>query len=263
MLFLEFIIDILAGGFVGFVIGMTGVGGGIIIMPVLRFLGLPLDVAVGTSSLYSFIVKIYAYYRHHVLKSINYSSAIRFLTGAVPGVLISSFFVSNYKRQYPHDYQNFSDILNYFIVFAICLALIFILLKPSKDTKNKKFENLSFKNRLSGILLGFMVGFIMGGTGVGGGALIIPVLIIFFSLNTINTVGTSIFIALIVMMVSSVVHISNGNYEIKTALLLISGSFIGTYFGAELAKKTPDKMLRKIIMFIIIISAILMLIPMD
>ena len=263
MLFLEFIIDILAGGFVGFIIGMTGVGGGIIIMPVIRFLGLPLDVAVGTSSLYSFIVKIYAYYQHHVLKTIHYPSAIHFLTGAVPGGLISSFFISNYKKQYLHDYQNFSELLNYFIVFAICLALVFLLLKPLKDTKNKEFKNLSFKDRLFGMLLGFVVGFIMGGTGVGGGALIIPVLIIFFNLNAINTVGSSIFIALVVMMVSSVVHISNGNYDLKTALLLISGSFIGTYFGAGLAKKIPDKMLRKIIMFIIIISAILMLIPMD
>lgn len=85
------VVRLVCGLAIGFAIGMTGIGGGVLVMPTLTILlSLPTSVAVGTASLYALLVKIYAVFEHYKLKTINFRVSGLVLAGAVPGNIVAS-----------------------------------------------------------------------------------------------------------------------------------------------------------------------------
>ena len=88
------LIRLLLGLFIGFCIGLTSIGGGVLILPALTVL-LKVDplVAVGTTTLYAFLTKITALLHHIKLKTIDWSLSKRFLSGAIPATLLTSGWI--------------------------------------------------------------------------------------------------------------------------------------------------------------------------
>lgn len=260
------------GTFIGFAIGLTGVGGGVLVMPALKLLGFNADMAVGTASVYSFFTKVYAVYEHYKLKTISLMVSLLFFIGAVPGTFFASRYVATYKVNRPDDYPQFELLLNYIIGSAIALSLILLLINLIRSLKKDKASEqaeekveevvpMPMWKKITGVIVGLFIGVIMGATGVGGGVLIVPALISFFGLKTKQTVGTSIFIAVVLMMVNSIVYIIEDNYDFYTALFMFLGSLVGVFFGSRVAAKVPDKVLKIIVVSVVFLSAVLMFLP--
>jgi uncharacterized membrane protein YfcA len=262
---LEIVLRLLLGLVIGFCIGLTGVGGGVLVLPALTVV-LRIDpiTAVGTTTLYAFLTKITATWHHVKLKTIDWGISLRFLAGAVPANIITALWVSRQGTN-----EAFKTSLRNFIVGVVFFSVIMMVLnmitraRPGVVKKERTLadhinENEFARSSLS-ILMGIICGSLIGATSIGGGVLIVPMLIILFALPASRTVGSSIFIAFILTFITSLVYGTRGEQDIVTAVIMSVGSLAGVYHGSKLSVKLPELFLRAIVVVLVLVAAIMML----
>jgi len=264
---------LVAGTFIGFCIGLTGVGGGVLVIPTLTLLfKLPASVAVGTASLYSFITKVSATFHHYKLKTVDTMTATWFLVGAIP----TNIAVATGINAAVHRLGSESDAIVHFqsglklfiayVIIASCVLLVINMIRGLRDQANSGVSKLAYavtsskvRHRTTAALLGTIVGALIGSTSVGGGVIIVPMLIFFFGMTSSRTVGTSILIAVVLTLVTSAVFLIGGEMDITTAICMAAGSLVGVPLGSKLSVKLPDKILKMVVVAVIITAAVLML----
>lgn len=261
----EIILQLVMGALIGFGIGLTGVGGGILGLQATTLI-LKMDpiTAVGTTSLYIFLSNLSASFHHFRRDNIAWSAVIRVLIGAIPINIIVSRWVSQQENN-----QTFKDMLTKFIIFIVFFSVGIMIINTVKSWRKKaKADELHLASEIQPhwvirnilcILLGALIGGLIGATSVGGGVLIIPLLIIVFGLSAARTVGTSTFIAMILTLITALVYGGSGTVEVATAIIMALGSLIGIPYGTKLASQLPDQLLRIIMISLILIAAIIML----
>ena len=263
--FVEIVLRLLLGTVIGFCIGVTGVGGGVLVLPALTLI-LHIDpvTAVGTTTLYAFLTKITATTHHWKLKTIDWGISGRFLIGAVPANIATSIWVSSQgaNEQFQQALIHFIVGVVFFSIFVMALNMI-TRARPAIVEKEKELaehirEAKAVRIELS-ILLGILCGGLLGATSIGGGVLIVPILIILFGLPTARTVGTAIFIAFILTMIAALIYGIHGVQDRVTAIIMAVGSLAGVYYGSKLSVKLPEQFLRVIVMVLVLVSAIMML----
>ncbi|MFC1652620.1 sulfite exporter TauE/SafE family protein [Planctomycetota bacterium] len=253
---------ILLGTVIGFAIGLTGIGGGVLLMPSLTWiLGLSPSMAVGTASLFAVLAKSYAVFEHLRLKHIRFRPCLLFLSTAVPANIGVAFLVTHLANQ--GNIENFQGTLKNIIAITILSAIVFMAinfaLKKRQAMRGVLPTTQSSKMRTAlGVTSGLLVGGLIGATSVGGGVMVIPVLIIFFGLSANQTVGSSIFIAVVLTFINSIVYFMGGNLDAWTAIFMVIGSLPGIFLGSRLVTKLSEQTLQLVIMFIILISGVLM-----
>ena len=261
----EIALRVLLGMVIGFCIGLTGVGGGVLVLPALTLI-LRIDpiTAVGTTTLYAFLTKITATIHHHKLKTIDWGISARFLMGAVPANIITALWVSSQGGD-----LHFKQALTRFIVGVIFFSVFIMVLnmvtrsRPKVIKKERELAEQLQKTKVVRIelciLLGVLCGGLLGATSIGGGVLIVPMLIILFGLPAPRTVGTAIFIAFILTMITSLIYGSQGEQDRVTAVIMAVGSLGGVYYGSKLSVKLPELFLRAIVVVLVLVAAIMML----
>jgi uncharacterized membrane protein YfcA len=261
-------IRLVIGLIIGVVIGMTGVGGGVLVMPALTaILGLPASLAVGTASLYAFLTKAYAVFEHHRLKTIQWGVSLLFLGGAIPGAVVASLVVLRLANQSnAAAVQAFQGTLKNIIAWAMVMAAAMLIYNLFVAGKKKSGDNptsqggLSGSKKIIGLLCGLVVGILIGATSVGGGVLVIPLLVMFFSLNARQTVGSSILIAVVLTLITSLLYSKGGNLDYVTAICMWLGSLGGVFVGSRLAVKVPNRALHATVVVVICVATALMFI---
>lgn len=261
----EIVLRLLLGMVIGFCIGLTGVGGGVLVLPALTII-LRIDAvaAVGTTTLYAFLTKIAATFHHCKLKTIDWHIALRFLMGAVPANIATSLWVSTHGE----DFQ-FKQSLTRFIVGVVFFSVFMMVLNMITRSRPKVVEKeLALAERIQEkrvvrieiyLLLGVICGGLIGATSIGGGVLIVPLLITLFALPAARTVGTAIFIAFILTMVTALIYGAHGEQDHVTAIIMAVGSIGGVYYGSRLSVRMPELFLRAIVVVLVLVAAILML----
>jgi len=272
--FLGLILRLVAGVVIGFCIGLTGVGGGVLVIPALTLLfGLPASTSVGTASLYSFLTKIAATVHHYRLKTVNTRIAMWFLSGAIPANIAISMLVTRTVQRLGSgsdaiaDFQHKLKLLIAYVILFSCVVLAINMVKGLR--KNGQSDALTgiaafisarkIVERIACIILGAIVGALIGATSVGGGVIIIPMLIFFFGLPSSRTVGTSILIAVVLTLVTSAVYLLGGEMDLVTSVSMAVGSMLGVPLGSKLSVKLPESVLKVIVVVVITIAAVLML----
>ncbi len=254
---ISILLDLVFGAAIGFAIGISGIGGGVLIMPVLTgILGVAPSVAVGTASLYSLITNSFAIIEHHRLKTINRHTTVIFLSGALPGTLLSSLLINAFVNQGSgqEGILQFQLFLKWLIISIIAVTFGIMLFSLLKN----KTESPRSQPRLVALVLSFVVGALIGATSIGGGVLIIPVLSLFFGLSNRQTVGTSRLIAMALVLVSSVVYGIGGQVDYLTAVLMSLGSFVGVFFGSRMSVRISDRRLGILMLGLVFVSGVIM-----
>ena len=270
----EVILRLVMGVVIGFCIGLTGIGGGVLVLPSLTLiLKLPPSVAVGTASLYAFLTKVLATYHHFKLKTIDWGLSLWILAGAIPANIVCSVLINRYVKGAAGSeaLATFQNSLRIFIGVVVCLCalvIIYRLLTNTRRTPRETEEKPDFaarlerhppRRRILAIAAGALVGGLIGATSVGGGVVIVPILIIVFGLASCDTVGTSIFVAVVLTFLTAVIYSKGGQMEFATALVMALGSLVGVSIGSRLSVKIPEKPLQWVLSGVILLSAILML----
>jgi len=240
---------IIAGLFVGFVVGMTGVGGGSLMTPILLWFGIPPTTAVGTDLLYAAFTKIGGVYVHNKKKNINWTITGWLSLGSVPAALITLWILESIKT----DITAMNAIIKYSLGWALLFTSIAILFKKrimifSQKHAGDKFHYESKTQNVLTVAIGILLGATVTLTSIGAGALgTVTLFFLYPILPTPRLVGTEIAHAVPLTLVAGIGHASMGNLDLALLGQLLLGSLPGIYMGSMLSGKVPDLFLRNAI----------------
>jgi uncharacterized protein len=240
---------IVAGLMVGFIVGLTGVGGGSLMTPILLWFGIPPTTAVGTDLLYAAFTKMGGVFVHHKKKNINWIITSWLSLGSVPAALLTLWFLNNLKT----DISAVNEIIKYGLGWALLFTSIAILFKKrillfSQKHAGDKFHTDSMSRNILTVLIGVMLGATVTFTSIGAGALgTVTLFFLYPLLPTPRLVGTEIAHAVPLTLVAGMGHASLGNLDLGLLGQLLIGSLPGIFLGSLLSGKVPDLYLRNAI----------------
>ena len=245
---------LLCGFVIGFLICLTGVGGGVLVIPAVAFFfDQPPSVAVGTAGVYAALTKIIAGAEHARIGNINYKLFARVTAAAAPGALLAAAAVNAMLHFRPEFRGELQDGLRGAVIAAILLSLFFSQFKAARMTGENRRE------KTAPLLVGaFAVGAVMGLTGVGGGVLIAPLLLLLGGETPKRIVGASILIALALSALSAAVYAGGGQVNYELALWMSAGSLLAAPLGSRLLRRVSEEFVRRTLVGLIVAAAILM-----
>ncbi|OAT49483.1 hypothetical protein M997_0699 [Proteus hauseri ATCC 700826] len=257
------LVTILAvGAAIGLIISTTGVGGGVIVLPVLTyFFGMDALMAVATANLLSMLMKVTSSYMHFRLGNIPFKRALIVLGIMLPSTFLASIFV-NYLGSLNEYQQQVEWGINALVVAAIVFSLFLFIQRmffslPTK-TVNDSTELVPLNIRAL-LLPAISAGVVLGATGVGGGVVVLPLLLRYANLSIKQAIGTSIFTTTLLSGSSALAYMQDGHTDVHLALMLFLGSLISIPLSKWLLTRMPDRVFQYATLFLIICSAVMML----
>lgn len=248
---------LIAAGFtVGFLVGLTGIGGGSLMTPALIFFaGVKPSVAVGTDLLYSFITKSAGSVAHMRQGTAHKKTVLLLLTGSVPGSIIAGILYAKAKAAMGESLEHL--ILKALGVALLAMAAVLIIgafrAAPSQSAHEEDRE----RGALFLPFAGFVVGFLMVFTSVGSGTLITAALFTLRPwLGASRIVGTDILHAAVLIPVAAVGHITVGSVDYMMAANLVIGSIPAVLLGSRFSVVMPERALRTIVGGVLVIAGI-------
>ena len=287
---LKTVVQLVSGALIGACIGMTGIGGGVLLLPVLTLgFGLPSTVAVGTAHLYSCLCKLPAVFFHFRQGTIRFRTSAYFLVGAVPATVAVALWITGYAGamdQADPAWQELQVNLRRFIAAVVILSGLLILwhmfMRPGShapaspadqadqagpadpaDQADQADQRISTRVTGAKVVLVAALGAVIGGliasTSVGSGILIVPLMIIIFRLTAVDTVGSSIFIALALTFTSSIIYAGSSQLDLAIAVTMAAGSLVGVPLGVRMSRRIPERYLQITITGLVLVAGGVML----
>jgi uncharacterized protein len=251
---------ILFGLGVGVLIGLTGIGGGSLMTPLLIIvLGVKPVVAVGTDLAYGALTKTLGGYRHLRKGTVDMGVSRWLAYGGVPGTLLGVLLVDHFHKAYGKDFDHvlIGCVAGALLVVASVLLVRTLLLGHMAKHERETFQ-FTTRTGVAAIALGFVLGLILGLTSVGSGALIGVALIVIFRLTPQRVVGSSVFIAALLLWVGGTAHAISGNVDYSLMGNILIGSIPGVWIGSQLVDRVPDQALRVTLAAVLLGSALAM-----
>ena len=250
----------MAGLMVGFLVGLTGMGGGALMTPVLIFFfGFGPTMAIGTDVTYAAVTKIAGSWKHWRQGSVDVPLALWLALGSIPAALAGVATIAYVKRNY--GLELLDGVLYKAIGSALMMVGLLLVVKVvlHVDAAHRR-ENIRMTPRLKlmTVSLGLFTGFIIGFTSVGSGSLLAVFLILLYPLTTDRIVGTDIFHAMILLVVTGLAQIGIGNVDLWMVASLLMGSIPGVLLGSQLTVKAPTRVLRTILAAVLFLSGLAM-----
>ncbi|MGQ0794867.1 MAG: sulfite exporter TauE/SafE family protein [Nitrosopumilaceae archaeon] len=231
-------------GFAAGILGsMIGLGGGIVIVPVLTFFGFSPALAASNSLFAAFSNAVASTSSYAKQKRIEYSIGLKFGLLAIPGTVLGAFI--------SHDITPSLFKILFGIVLIVSGAYIFLRRKIEP-----KERNLSKQVIVLSIGASFFAGIISSLFGIGGGIVFVPLMVIAVGLSMKIAAPTSQFILLFVSASGMAAHSILGHPDYYEALLLAIGAFVGGLVGSRLSVEVEEKKLRILVTIVMIAAAI-------
>ena len=266
----------IVGLFIGFLVGLTGMGGGSLLAPILILIfRIPPVWAVGTDIAYSTVTKALGSVIHIRQKNVNFKVALWLACGSVPATLLSVGLVQYIRRHYG---GLVNDVILHALGFTLVLVAVLLVLKPyimryfdQRRLEKQKQEALSGEvsstertNRwekwyrpVVTAMVGAVVGFLVGLTSVGSGTLIIvSIAFLFPRLTSKELVGTDIFQAFMLLASGSIAYLVAGTINWPIVGMLLIGSLPGVYLGSKSSKFIPERFMRPVLATVLAISGL-------
>lgn len=263
----------LVGLFIGFLVGLTGMGGGSLLAPILiLFFRIPPVWAVGTDIAYSAVTKAVGSMVHIRQKQVNFKVALWLACGSAPATLLSIGLVQYLRKHYSGA---INGVILHTLGFTLLTVAVLLIIKPYilKYLERRNLETRKqappqgeittkgptrwehyYRPTLT-ILIGAVVGFLVGLTSVGSGSLIIVSLVFLFpKLGPKELVGTDIFQAFLLLTSGVVGYFVAGTINWTFVVLLLIGSLPGVFIGSISSKYIPDRFMRPMLATVLAIS---------
>jgi len=258
----EILIRLLLGVGIGFTIGMTGIGAGVLVMPSLIYIvGISPVTAIGTGLLYAMLSRIFGVCEHLRLKTVRKRTALYIALGGVPAIIVTGFVVTHLAETVSNIDSIMKIVISIVMLMTWTLMLV-SLIKSSRDGSEKYYvplEDFPLRRKLYGVVAGAGVGILVGATSMGGGVLLIPILATVFQLSPNNTVGTSMLVAIVMSSTGAFMYFLRGSMDIIVAVTMVLGSIPGVALGCRLSVKVPHRTLKIILFVVVTISVVVML----
>jgi uncharacterized membrane protein YfcA len=249
---------VLFGLGIGVLVGMTGMGGGSLMTPLLILIfGIQPTTAIGTDIFYSAVTKTVGGWRHFKMKTVNMELVKWLAIGSVPSAVAGVAIVSVLAD---HIGEDRLDALVYAVLGGTLLMVGIITLARALILRNLIDERDRFKverrHKIAAIVIGATTGFVIGVTSAGSGTVIAILLIAVYRLAPKKVVGTDVFHAAILLWAAGIAHWIGGNVDFVLAANILLGSIPGVVIGAALSDKAPQGFIRTALGIVLIGSGI-------
>jgi uncharacterized protein len=250
----------LAGLLIGLLVGMTGMGGGSLMTPMLVLVfGFKPTVAIGTDILHGAIFKSFGAVRHRQLGHVHARLTFWMLLGSAPASLAGVALSTWLKHTYG---DGFEDTAQQLLGLALVIGGLAFLAKAFLHTEAPDAPFLlANRDRVIAVLLGLPGGFVVGLTSVGSGTFFGLVMLIVYPLTAAKIVGTDIFHAALLLWVAGMGHFVAGNVDLAATGWLLIGSIPGVLIGSQITVKLPDRSLRVALALVLSLSGVKLLEP--
>jgi uncharacterized membrane protein YfcA len=251
---------VLSGFAVGFLVGMTGVGGGSLMTPLLILLfHVHPATAVGTDLLYASITKTGGSLVHAFNRTIDWRVVLRLATGSLPAALLT-LLALHFLRLDPAAYSALVTKVLGVALLATALALIFRRRLLATYARRVGVLNAEQTRRYT-ILTGVVLGALVTISSVGAGALGVTALILLYpELPVVRIAGSDIAHAVPLTLVAGMGHLFNGGIDVTMLESLLVGSLPGIFLASMFAPRLPDLALRLILAATLVVSGLRLLV---
>ena len=228
---------VLAGLVVGFMIGLTGVGSGALMAPVLLLLGIPPATVVGSDLLFGLLTKIVGVASHVQHRTIAWRWVWLMAVGSVPGVLVGTRILAHFAGA-PHTIRTWIGIV------LVLTPLIAVLMEIARRRDVAWVHRLRQPSGTTIAIIGAAIGITVGATSVGSGSLVDMALVLFSPLSGALLIGTGIAHAVLITGTGAAAHWSLGNVDLLLVGQLLIGSIPGVLAGGWLARRSRPSAVR-------------------
>jgi uncharacterized membrane protein YfcA len=243
---------------VGILVGLTGIGGGSLMTPLLvLFAGIPPVVAIGTDLAYGAVTKTLGGWRHWRKGTVDLGVSMWLAVGSVPGALVGVWLLDRLHERYG---KSFEPTLLVSIAVALIIVAVTILgralFMPRLVARERHSVEQTRRSKVTAVVIGVVLGVILGVTSVGSGALIGLALILVFELTPHRVVGTDVFHAAILLWVAGLAHWVSGNVDVVLMGTILIGSLPGVVIGTQLIGHVSASALRPALGCVLLASAL-------
>ena len=248
---MEFIQYIIAGFVVGLLVGLTGVGGGSLMTPILLiFFNVKAAVAVGTDLLYASLTKSVGIFAHGKLGNIDWKMVRLLAYGSLPASIVTLLYLKNM------DIASDSAVadIKFWLGIALLLTAVSVIFRNqlAKLSKTGHWINPKYVPALT-VVLGAILGFLVTLTSVGAGALGVTALLILYpKVNITKIVGSDVAHAVPLTLIAGLGHASLGTVDYSLLGTLLIGSIPGIWIGSHLSSKVAEHWIRVILALILV-----------
>src|SRR5581483_8356664 len=234
----------LTGLLIGSIVGLTGMGGGSLMTPILVIVfGFKPTYAVGTDIVHGAIFKTFGAIRHRRLGTVHARLTLWMFAGSGPLSLLGVWVATLIKHHYGASAQ---DIESYAVGAALVAGGIGFLaksfIKRGVQASDAPFL-LSRRDKVLAVIIGAVFGFVVGLTSVGSGTFFGLVMVLVYPLTMAKIVGTDIFHAAALLWVAGIGHMIGGNVDYHATAWLLTGSIPGVLISSRFTVRLPDVVL--------------------
>ena len=233
-------------GFAAGVLGsMIGLGGGIIIVPILTFFGFSPTLAASNSLFAAFSNAVASTISYSRQKRIDYSLGVKLGLLTIPGTVLGAYISSDVA----------SDVFKILFGFVLFASAAYIFLRKKIEGRDKTFSKQMI---VFAVGASFFAGIISAFFGIGGGIIFVPLMIVGMGMAMKKAAPTSQLILLFASFSGVIVHTILGHSDFLQAGLLSVGSFAGGLVGARLSVDIHERFLRILVSVVVVVAAIKM-----
>ncbi|HEV2093689.1 MAG TPA: sulfite exporter TauE/SafE family protein [Rubrobacter sp.] len=257
----------LFGLLVGFLVGLTGVGGGSLMTPFLvAGLGVPAPTAVGTDMVFATLTKFTGSVQHYRQRSVNLEVALFLGFGSIPAGLLGVATLEWIEGAF--DPETVKSIMITVIACTLVLVGASLIYRnyfmPNRDASPKPHVwdgkgRMSTRRRAYTVVFGALGGYLVGLTSIGSGSVMAVILLLLYPLAPAIVVGTDIAHATVLSLVVGLAHMTQGNVDFGLAGSLLLGGIPGVLVGSRIAPWLPGKPLKTILAIMLIFVGVRLL----
>jgi uncharacterized membrane protein YfcA len=246
----------LSGLLIGALVGMTGMGGGSLLTPILViFFGFKPTLAVGTDILHGAIFKSFGAVRHRRLGTVHARLVLWMFLGSGPMSLLGVVVATWLK----HHYGGAESIEAYAVGVALVIGGLGLVaktfVKAGVQSSDAPFL-LQHRDHVIAVVIGATCGFVVGLTSVGSGTFFGLIMVLVFPLTVPKIVGTDIFHAALLLWVAGFGHLVAGNVDLRTMAWLLTGSIPGVLLTSHFTLRVPERALRLGLACVLMLSGV-------
>lgn len=251
----------LAGAITGFFVGITGVGGGALMTPLLLlFFGVAPTTAIATDLWFAFVTKLFGFAAHSRSGNVDWKVVRRLWLGSLPLAISIVFYVAHFHQ------LGTAPWLTQAIAWVVMATAVGLLLSPYLLAKGRAQrigapDTFKYFQPLLTVLAGAILGACVSLTSIGAGALGSVMLLYLYPLRLTphRLVATDIVHAIPLAAVAGMGYLWAGLVDINMLISLLIGSVPAVYFGSILANKMPGRLIQLILAIVLMLASVKML----
>jgi uncharacterized membrane protein YfcA len=252
----------LSGLLVGVVVGVTGVGGGALMTPILVMLfGIAPQTAVGTDLLFAAVTKVFGTAVHHGHGTVDWQIVRRLALGSLPAAALTLLWMHWSAANRVTDGLILNGLAVALIVTAFGMLMKDKLHGAGRKLRVEKIETFRLLQRSLTLVAGMILGVLVTLTSIGAGALgtVMLVYLYPFRLGPSRLVGTDLAHAIPLTLIAGMGHLFIGNVDFSLLGNLLIGSIPGVLIGATLSTRAPMRLIQVLISVVLVAVALKML----